>query len=119
MEERGGVVKAKVDNDITFLIGVEPFTEIIPAKAKPLAERSPVFRAMLEGPLAEDRGRLINIQVKTVKHKKIPLKKSRTSTRGLCAEWTAKGRVSPAECAPIISANARSSIRSNSAASSN
>lgn len=62
MEERGGVVKAKLDSDITFLIGVEPFTEIIPAKAAPLAERSPVFRAMLEGPLAEDRGRLINIQ---------------------------------------------------------
>lgn len=48
--------------DITFLIGIEPFTEIIPTKATPLAERSPVFRAMLEGPLAEDRGRLINIQ---------------------------------------------------------
>lgn len=48
--------------DITFLIGIEPFTEIIPTKATPLAERSPVFRAMLEGPMAEDRGRLINIR---------------------------------------------------------
>lgn len=48
--------------DITFLIGIEPFTEIIPTKATPLAERSPVFRAMLEGPMAEDRKRLINIQ---------------------------------------------------------
>ena len=60
--------------------------------------RSPVFRAMLEGPLAEDRGRLINIQVKTrntEKYRKIHSKKDisgpklkytkkcRTSTRGL------------------------------------
>merc|ERR1719458_1135142 len=56
------MISVKGSTPITFLIGVEPFTEIIPAKAKPLAERSPVFRAMLEGPLAEDRGRLINIQ---------------------------------------------------------
>lgn len=48
--------------DITFLIGIEPFTEIFPTKANTLAERSPVFRAMLEGPMAEDKTRMINIR---------------------------------------------------------
>jgi len=48
--------------DITFLIGIEPFTEIFPTRANTLAERSPVFRAMLEGPLAEDKTQMINIR---------------------------------------------------------
>ena len=32
------------------------------ARAQLLADRSPVFRAMLEGPLAENRNRVINIR---------------------------------------------------------
>eukprot|EP00090_Calanus_glacialis_P010433 TRINITY_DN18816_c0_g1_i1.p1 TRINITY_DN18816_c0_g1~~TRINITY_DN18816_c0_g1_i1.p1 ORF type:complete len:363 (-),score=123.14 TRINITY_DN18816_c0_g1_i1:261-1349(-) len=48
--------------NITFLIGVSPCTEKIPAKPRMLAERSPVFRAMLEGPLAENRDRIIVIK---------------------------------------------------------
>lgn len=48
--------------DVTFLIGSEPNTEKIPAQSSMLAERSPVFRAMLEGPLAERKDRLIVIR---------------------------------------------------------
>jgi len=48
--------------DIKFLIGTEPHTEEIPAQSRMLAERSPVFRAMLEGPLAEKKDRLIVIK---------------------------------------------------------
>ena len=45
-----------------FQIGVSPCTEKIPDKSGMLAERSPVFRAMLEGPLAENRDRIIVIK---------------------------------------------------------
>ena len=53
--------------------------------------RSPVFRAMLEGPMAEDRGRLINIQVSTKTKTKTKLKiktktKTKTKTITKCAK---------------------------------
>ena len=52
-----------------------------------------MFRAMLEGPLAEDRGRLINIQVstKTKTRKKTKVKtKTKTKTKTIlkCAKST-------------------------------
>lgn len=47
--------------DITFLIGAEPHTEEIAVRYAVLADRSPVFRAMLEGPLAEKTDRIIVI----------------------------------------------------------
>merc|ERR1719237_899647 len=39
--------------DITFLIGHEPFTERVEASSAALCSHSPVFRAMLTGPMAE------------------------------------------------------------------
>jgi len=56
-------MKEKQENtDITFLIGNEPFTERIEARSDILSQRSPVFRAMLEGPLAENRNATINVK---------------------------------------------------------
>ena len=43
-------------------IGIDPFTESISTKSDPLLDKSDVFRAMLEGPLAENRDRLIRIE---------------------------------------------------------
>jgi len=47
--------------EITFLIGAEPHTEEIAVKYAVLVDRSPVFRAMLEGPLAEKIEKIIVI----------------------------------------------------------
>ena len=41
-------------------IGTEP--ESISIKTSTLVDNSPVFKAMLEGPLAEDTGRMIRVQ---------------------------------------------------------
>ena len=38
-----------------FQLGVPPCTEKIEARSRVLSSGSPVFRAMLEGPLAQDR----------------------------------------------------------------
>ena len=43
-------------------VGLDPFTESISTKIPPLVDKSAVFKAMLEGPLAENRDRLIRIE---------------------------------------------------------
>jgi len=47
------------DGEVSFLIGAEP--ESICTKISPLVDRSPVFRAMLEGPLANKSKHMIKI----------------------------------------------------------
>jgi len=51
----------KQGDEITFLIGMDPFTESHSAKTTYLVNKSPVFKAMLQGPLAENQNQMIRI----------------------------------------------------------
>ena len=53
--ENFSVFPTETKSDSIFQLGVPPCTEKIEARSRVLSSGSPVFRAMLEGPLAQDR----------------------------------------------------------------